>query len=122
MKEHRYPNPVHCVLRCDPDHVPVCDQPHEAGIPRGEQQTAPSSTLPERKAGQEEHGAMRCIFCQPQLGLFFTGSTQKCVSVYIVSIIASFCISLMFTTVNVCYFITKDQKKHAVTLNKALYF
>lgn len=89
MKEHGYPNPVHYVLCCDPDHVPVCDQPHEAGIPRGEQPTAPPSTLPERKAGQEEHGAMRCIFCQPQLRLFLLVQHRN-VSLYILYLLSPF--------------------------------
>lgn len=40
------------------DPVPVRDQSHEAGLPRGERAAAPPSRLPERKAGQEEHGAL----------------------------------------------------------------
>ncbi len=63
------PDPVHHVV-CDPDHVPVCDQPHEAGLPGGEQPTAPPSFFPEGETGQEKHSTMKNIVCQPQLRLF----------------------------------------------------
>lgn len=116
-------DPVQCVLCCDPDLVPVCDQSHEAGIPGREQQAAPTSTLPEGKTGQEEHGAMRGFFSQAQLKTVSTSTALKCVYVYSVFTV-SFSTSLMFTTVIVCYFIRrkKNEKKHAVTFNKALYF
>lgn len=89
------------VLCCDPDHVPVRDLPHEAGIPGGEQPTAPTSCLPKRKARQEEHSAMRRILDQPPTQTVSTCSTQKCVSVYTVF---TFCMPHF-----VCCFITRDK-------------
>lgn len=46
------------------DLVPVCDHPNEAGVSGGEQPTAAASTLPEGKAGQEEHSTMRRLRCR----------------------------------------------------------
>lgn len=46
----------------DPDHVPVCDQPHEPGIPGRECPAAPARAIPEGKTGQEKHSAMRQHF------------------------------------------------------------
>jgi len=61
------PRPISIV--CDPDPVSVHEQPDEAGIP-GERQTAPPPTLPKGTAGQEEHGALRRLFFQSQVGPF----------------------------------------------------
>lgn len=46
----------------DPDHVPVCDQPHEPGIPGRERPAAPARAIPEGETGQEKHCAMRRHF------------------------------------------------------------
>ena len=75
---------------CDPDYVPVCDQPHEAGIPGREQPSAPPGGLPEGQAGQEEHGTMRRFFSQPQLRLFLPVQQHRNVSMYIMYLLSPF--------------------------------
>lgn len=62
------------------DHVPVCDQPHEPGIPGRERPTAPAHTLPKRKTRQEKHRAMRRRFFYPQQTVII-GTAQNCVYV-----------------------------------------
>ena len=52
--------------------------------------------------------------------VFTSSAAQKCVHVYNVSTV-SFCTSLMFTTVIVCYFITKE-KNCAVTFKQSTLF
>lgn len=109
---------------CDPDHVPVCDQPHEAGIPGGEQPSAPTSPLPEGQTRQEEHSAMRCLFSQPQLRLFIL--QHRDVFMYILYLLSPFlhgsCLAQSLFAILSQQIRKKKKTKHAVTFNKALYF
>lgn len=66
---------VPCV--CAADHVPVRDQPDEAGIPGGERPTTPPHPLPEGPTGEEQHGAMRRLLAGQQLPRLFLPLQHK---------------------------------------------
>lgn len=108
-----------CVV-CDPDHVPVCDQPDEAGTRGREQPTAPPSTLPEGKTRQEEHSAMRCVFSQLQLRLFLSVQHRN-VFMYIVYL-RVLCLLFYIAHVYRSRLPFYHKQKLAVTFNNTLYF